>query len=98
MCWSRQRRLDGLQAAAEHLPQLRGVLVAVLGDGMCRCRGEDLVFGAGDGERAVDLAGYLAAVDHLAGHDGLPSPSAGVIPAASPMRYPDLPVGKILTH
>jgi hypothetical protein len=32
---------------------------------------KDLVFSARDGERAPDLVGYLAAVNHLPGHDGL---------------------------
>lgn len=44
---------------------LAGVLVAVLGDGV-----EDLFVASGDGERAADLAGYFAAVDHLPGQDG----------------------------
>jgi hypothetical protein len=88
---SRQRRLGVLQPAAEHFPKLGGVLVAVLGDGM-RYRGvEDLVLAAGDGERAADLVGYLAAVDHLSGHGVLPSIEPGPIPAVFlSSAFPDL--------
>jgi hypothetical protein len=46
-----------LQRAAEHLPKLGRVLVAVLGNGMRRRGVEDLVLAAGDGERAADLTG-----------------------------------------
>lgn len=51
-----------MQAAAEHLPELGCVLVAVLGHGMRCCGVEDLFLAAGDGERAADLVGYLVQV------------------------------------
>ena len=37
-----------------------------------------LVLAARDGEGAADLVGHLAAVDHLSGHDGLPSVAVGL--------------------
>ena len=56
------------QPAADALAELRGVVVAVLGDGVHHGGVEDLVLLAGDRQGAVDVAGHAAAVDHLAGH------------------------------
>jgi hypothetical protein len=60
--------------------------VAVLGHRVRHRRVEDLFVGSGYRERAVDLTGHFAAIDHLPGHI---SPLSGQVgkPATRPFNY-----------
>jgi hypothetical protein len=76
---------------AEHLPELRGISVAVFFDGVANRDREHFVLGARDSDATVAVAGHAPAVDHLAGGVGhislLTSTSGRTVGVAGAVQY-----------